>query len=82
MFYKVKKVSPLSDMILYIEFTDGGKKYYDVKPLMNKWEVFRDLKDNNLFDFVKVDVGGYGISWNDYIDLSCNELWFNGESIE
>ena len=26
----------------------------------------------------KVDVGGYGIRWNDTIDLSCNELYENG----
>ena len=30
----------------------------------------------------KVDVGGYGISWNDEIDLSCDELWDNDVSYE
>jgi hypothetical protein len=28
-----------------------------------------------LFEQVKVDSGGFGISWNDDIDLSCNELY-------
>ena len=27
---------------------------------------------------VEVDNGGYGISWNDDIDLSCDELFENG----
>jgi len=27
---------------------------------------------------LRVDTGGYGICWNDEIDLSCNELWENG----
>lgn len=31
-----------------------------------------------LSEQVKVDVGGYGISWNDEIDLSCDELYDNG----
>lgn len=31
---------------------------------------------------VKVDAGGYGVSWNDDIDLSCNELWENGTPID
>ena len=81
MFHKIKSVKPLSDMILYVEFINGEKKYYDVKPLMDIWEVFRDLKQNNLFNFVSVDAGGYGIMWNDYIDLACNELWENGNSV-
>ena len=81
MFYKIKNVEPLSDMVLYVEFINGEKKHYDVKPLMHKWEVFKDLKENNLFNLVNVDTGGYGVSWNDYIDLACNELWENGKSI-
>jgi hypothetical protein len=28
---------------------------------------------------VTVDPGGYGISWNDDIDLSEYELWTNGQ---
>lgn len=82
MFYKVKKVEALEDMILKIEFIDGAIKFYDVKQLMNKWKIFELLKDKELFDTVKVDQGGYGISWNDDIDIGCNELWKNGISKE
>ena len=31
---------------------------------------------------VLVDVGGYGIIWNDELDLSCDELWDNGTTVE
>ena len=34
-----------------------------------------------LFNSVIVDQGGYGIVWNDDIDISCDELWANGEEI-
>ena len=34
-----------------------------------------------LFGSVVVDQGGYGIIWNDDIDISCDELWANGEEI-
>jgi hypothetical protein len=81
MFHRIKSVSPLPDMVLRIEFADGGEKHYDVKPLMDKWEVFKDLRENDLFRLVGVDAGGYGIAWNEYIDLACNELWDNGENI-
>ena len=35
MFHKVKKVEPLKDMELKIEFISGEIKYYDVKKLIN-----------------------------------------------
>ncbi len=78
MFYKIKNVIPLEDMILLVEFENGKMKKYDIKPLMNKWEIFKDLSNDALFPMVKVDNGGYGIVWNKYIDLSGNELWENG----
>ena len=63
---------------LYIE--DNVIKYYDVKPLFDKWLEFKALENVEcLFEQVKVDIGGYGISWNDKIDLSCDELWTNGK---
>ena len=37
---------------------------------------FKNIR--GLFEQVKVDDGGYGVSWNDEIDLSCDELWENG----
>ena len=43
--------------------------------------VFQELHNQRLFELVKVDIGGYGIVWNEYIDLACNELWENGEAV-
>ena len=82
MFHKIKNVQPLQDMILHVEFINGQIKRYDVKPLLDKWEVFKDLSQNGLFGLAHVDAGGYGVVWNDYIDLSCDELWENGLSFE
>lgn len=31
---------------------------------------------------VSADIGGYGIVWNDDLDLSCDELWENGVQVE
>lgn len=78
MFHKVMKVEALDDMILKVEFIDNKIKLYDVKKLVSKWKVFEMLKDKRLFKEVEVDQGGYGISWNDEIDIACNELWENG----
>ena len=79
MFYKVKFVKPLENYILQITFQNNVIKYYDVSKLFNKWNVFNNLLTvSGLFEQVKVDSDGYGISWNDELDLSCNELWENG----
>jgi len=77
-FHRVKSVQPLPDMVLRVEFIGGTVKSYDVKPLMEKWDTFMDLEQTGLFQLVRVDQGGYGIVWNEYIDLSCDELWENG----
>ena len=79
MFYRVQAVKPLEKYKLLVTFQNGETKNYDVKPLFDKWAVFKDLiYINGLFQQVKVDAGGYGISWNDDIDLSCDELYYNG----
>lgn len=81
MFHKIKRVLPKEDLIVEVEFENQTKKIYDVKKVMNKWSIFKKLKEKELFEKVKVDVGGYGISWNEDIDLSCEEIWENGEII-
>lgn len=79
MFHKVKDIKPIREYVLSATFYDGTIKTYDIEPLFSEIEVFNTLKDiPHLFEQVKVDVGGYGICWNDEIDLSCDELWDNG----
>lgn len=81
MFHKVISVKPLPDYCLSVTFENGETKTYDVTPLFAKWEVFRSLKDvKGLFEQVRVDAGGYGISWNKEIDLACDELYYNGNA--
>lgn len=82
-FHKIDAVNPLPDYRLSVQFAEGITKEYDVKPLFEKWDAFTLLKDHpELFYDVKADVGGYGVIWNDEIDLSCNELFENGVTVE
>ena len=80
-FHKVKEVSALADLKLSVQFTNGTTKIYDVAPLMRRFSAFKLLKDESLFRSVEVDQGGYGIIWNDDLDLSCDELWENGAEV-
>lgn len=81
LFHKIKSVSPLSDMKLSVQFVNGTTKQYDVAALGKRLKPFRDLEDVRLFSMVEVDTGGYGIVWNDELDLSCDELWEHGVSV-
>lgn len=80
MFRKIALIRPLPDYWLHAVFEDGAERRYDVKPLFDKWEPFKALLLGDLFGSVRVDEGGYGISWNDEVDLACDELYFNGTS--
>ncbi|NMA06682.1 MAG: DUF2442 domain-containing protein [Ruminococcaceae bacterium] len=83
MFHKIKAVNALPDYRLSVQFAEGVTKIYDVKPLFDKWPPFRSLKNlPELFSDAEVDVGGYGVIWNDDLDLSCDELFENGETVE
>lgn len=82
MFHKVKAVSALPDFRLSVQFAEGVTKIYDVKPLIEKYKMFFDLKNYEIFSSAEVDVGGYGVIWGDEIDISCDELFANGEKVD
>lgn len=82
MFHKIKNVNPLPEYKISVLFSEGVTKLYDVKPLFDAIPVFRTfLNEPELFFEVHVDTGGYGIVWNDDIDLSCDEIYANGEQV-
>ncbi len=79
MFHKIKCVCLLEDFKLSVQFCEGVAKTYDIVTLFNKIPVFAYFKAHpEEFECVSVDVGGYGIMWNDDLDLSCDELWKHG----
>jgi hypothetical protein len=62
---------------IYVLFQNNSVKKYDITPLLGK-EQYEKLKNLSYLKSVKVDSGGYGISWDDDCDLSENELWTKG----
>ena len=52
-----------------------SKRYSKIKKIkiIYKKELFKD---------VSVDIGGYGISWNDELDIDAETLWADGMLIE
>ncbi len=78
---RVGSVRPLNRKRLFVEFTNGVTKVYDCTPLL-ACAPFEPLGDDALFRCVSADAHGYGVVWNDDIDLAESELWENGERAE
>lgn len=78
-FKKARKVYPLDEMVIGVLFEDGVFKKYDLAPLAAKWPVFNALHYRKLFESARVDAGGYGIVWNEDIDIAAEEVYFNGQ---
>ena len=82
----IEMVLPLPNYVLYIAFDDGICKVYDMKPVFKhpKLEsVFKELfETKGLFDKVKVGRGGYGVVWNERLDFSCDDLYYNGITVD
>lgn len=80
MFHRIKNATPIINYQILVHFFDGENKLYNMKPLLQK-NIFSPLKDINLFTKLNIDPGGYGISWTEDIDISCDELYENGRQI-
>lgn len=72
---KIKSIKINSeDYSIVVLFDNGVTKDIEFKGKI-KEDFYSDLKNKLLFEQAKVDAGGYGISWNDDIDISEYELW-------
>ena len=81
MFQIITKIETKDDLVIHATFADGEVVSFDIKTLFDKYPVFRDLEDKSLFDSVQIDGIGYGIYWNDKIDLSSEGIYKHGQHI-
>jgi len=80
MTHRIIEVKTLENFVVSVVFQDGKEKVYDIRNLFSEYPQFVVFEsDVELFKQAKVDVGGCGISWNDELDLSSEEIWDNGE---
>jgi hypothetical protein len=77
---KILSVQALENKKLSVKFVNDVEKIYDCTPLLHL-DMFQVLKNDAFFKSVKVDSGGFGVSWNDDADLSEYELWTNSVEV-
>ena len=74
---KVVSVHTIDDRTLLIEFSQNEFKKYDISKLFNN-QMFAPLRNPSFFKNFRIEAGGYGLVWNEDIDISEYELWKNG----
>jgi hypothetical protein len=80
-FPRIITAKVISDTLLVVKFTNQAVKLYDVSQLFSR-PMFTPLQQPAFFKNFTVEPGGYGLVWNQDIDISEYELWQNGVSIE
>lgn len=70
---KVCNVEAKDDYILLVKLSNGKEGYFDVKPYLEKG-IFKELKDKNLFNSVRLAFGG--VSWPNQQDFSADTIEF------
>ena len=82
MTHRIKSVKPMENFVIEAVFMDGTVKQFDMRKLYPVFPQFKEFETiHGLFEEVKVDVGGYGISWNDELDLDAEDIWDDGLEI-
>jgi hypothetical protein len=77
---RIRKAKAIDDTTLVIEFTNQEVKKYDISHLLSL-PMFSLLRQPAFFKSFIVEQGGYGIVWNEEIDISEYELWQNGVAV-
>jgi hypothetical protein len=77
---RIFKAKAINDYTLVIEFTSQEVKTYNILHLLENPR-FAPLRQPTFFKNFRVEQGGYGIVWNEDIDLSEYELWRNGIAV-
>lgn len=83
MFHKIRKLRALPFYILWAEFEDGRRVFYNVGDLFDRIPAFRAFeKMPGLFETVQIAGGGWGVEWNDDLDLDGEEIYEHGRPDE
>ena len=79
MSYLVKAVVAEDNYMLLVDFVDGERKRFDMKPIIAHGGVFEKLKDAKFFKKAHVDRDT--VAWDDVIDIAPESLYERGVSI-
>ncbi len=66
--------------VRFVVFIFALKVHYS-KSINPVFSTIYKVNDPELFHSVRADTGGYGVVWNDELDISCDELFMSGKTL-
>lgn len=81
MFIEALKIEFGEGTVLDAFFIDGTIVRYDMAKMFHKYPQLKALQNRDLFLSGKLDVGGYGIVWNDELDFDTMSIHEGGEVV-
>lgn len=73
--YLIKDIKLMSDFTIVITFSNKEVRMLDMKPIMEEYPLFHALEENNLFKAAKIDLGGFGLVWNEEFSISAGDAY-------
>lgn len=80
-FHKAVKIEYKEGTVLELTFANYELKQYDMSVLFERFPILTALRNRELFVSGKL-AGGYGIVWNDNIDLEVETVYQYGIPVE
>lgn len=79
---RIENVVPLEDFSLLVFFADGIIKKCDIKSYLEERQQFHILLEREeLWENVKSQIGGYGVTWDENLNISNSMLYKIGKKI-
>ena len=83
MAHRIQSVIPRENYMIEATFFNGDIKSYDMTQLFSVFPQFKIFQTvQGIFENVVVDAGGYGVLWNDELDLDAETIWEGGVLVE
>ena len=82
MFKKIASVQPFAENGLVMWFADGETRLLESSEVVKSHEGYEALLDTRVFCGAKLAAEGYGISWDNGLDMGCKELYECSQEID
>ncbi|MCT7953274.1 DUF2442 domain-containing protein [Ancylothrix sp. C2] len=76
---RIVSAKAIDNQTLVIKFTNNEFRKYDISKLLEN-PMFAKFRNPTVLKNFRIEEGGYGLVWDEDVDISEYELWQNGKS--
>ena len=82
MLFRSKRIEPMADFKLLVDFDEGRRVVYDVMDDIQDIEAFEELRIlPGLFENARLDSSRTCVVWNERVDLPSDTIYEHGVSV-